>query len=274
MNLFIGGQILDRGVTIRNLIGFYYGRNPQKYQQDTVLQHSRMYGARPQPDLAVTRLYAPRHIYQVMQKIHDFDAALREAFLTGEHERGVYFIQKDVNDKLIPCSPNRLLFSKLTSIRPGGRLLPSGFQTVFKSHGKKKLDELDQLMDRVYGKQYGKVVVVDLVTAVHILDLAHANMEYDENEDYDDERKGQVAVLDISRCTLSIRITRVKSVLLLMLIVTLHECGKMGVYRTPLIHTKRRLSPGKRLKICLCSSCCGRTGSRRLGGETSHFGGL
>jgi hypothetical protein len=52
-NLFIGGQILDRGITIRNLIGFYYGRNPQRFQQDTVLQHSRMYGARPIDDLPV-----------------------------------------------------------------------------------------------------------------------------------------------------------------------------------------------------------------------------
>jgi len=51
MNIYIGGQILDRGITIANLIGFYYGRNPQKFQQDTVLQHSRMYGARPKEDL-------------------------------------------------------------------------------------------------------------------------------------------------------------------------------------------------------------------------------
>jgi hypothetical protein len=47
LNIFIGGQILDRGITIANLIGFYYGRDPQRFQQDTVLQHSRMYGFRP-----------------------------------------------------------------------------------------------------------------------------------------------------------------------------------------------------------------------------------
>ena len=35
-NMFIGGQILDRGITISNLIGFYYGRNPNRFQQDTV----------------------------------------------------------------------------------------------------------------------------------------------------------------------------------------------------------------------------------------------
>lgn len=30
LNIFIGGQILDRGITIANLIGFYYGRSPKK----------------------------------------------------------------------------------------------------------------------------------------------------------------------------------------------------------------------------------------------------
>src|SRR5208337_1728035 len=72
-NMFIGGQILDRGITISNLIGFYYGRNPNRFQQDTVLQHSRMYGARSSADLAVTRFYAPQHVYQVMKRIHEFD---------------------------------------------------------------------------------------------------------------------------------------------------------------------------------------------------------
>lgn len=31
LNIFIGGQILDRGITVRNLIGFFYGRRPQVY---------------------------------------------------------------------------------------------------------------------------------------------------------------------------------------------------------------------------------------------------
>ena len=54
-NVFIGGNILDRGITIPNLIAFYYGRNPRTMQADTVLQHSRMYGNRDRRDLAVTR---------------------------------------------------------------------------------------------------------------------------------------------------------------------------------------------------------------------------
>src|SRR5438067_11308184 len=142
--MFIGGQILGRCITISNLIVFYYGRNPTPFQQDTVLQHSRMYGARPAADLAVTRFYAPQHVYQIMKRIHEFDAALREAFESGAHEGGVYFIRKDPSSRLVPCSPNKLLFSDVVSIRPGRRLVLSGFQTVSKSAGSKKLKDLDE----------------------------------------------------------------------------------------------------------------------------------
>lgn len=55
VNIFIGGSILDRGITISNMLCFFYGRNPKKFQQDTVLQHARMYGARDKKDMAVTR---------------------------------------------------------------------------------------------------------------------------------------------------------------------------------------------------------------------------
>ena len=43
-SIFVGGQVLDRGITIPNMVGFYYGRNPKTMQQDTVMQHSRMFG--------------------------------------------------------------------------------------------------------------------------------------------------------------------------------------------------------------------------------------
>ncbi|MBI2023420.1 hypothetical protein HYT01_02555 [Candidatus Giovannonibacteria bacterium] len=143
LNIFIGGQILDRGITIKNMIGFYYGRNPKKFQQDTVLQHSRMYGARSKEDLAVTRFYTTRGIYEIMRRIHEFDNALREAFLNGSHERGVYFIRKDANDKLVPCSPNKIMLSSITTLKSYKRLLPIGFQTGFKSNIKKYIEELD-----------------------------------------------------------------------------------------------------------------------------------
>jgi hypothetical protein len=192
-NIFIGGQILDRGITINNLIGFYYGRNPNRFQQDTVLQHSRMYGARSTADLSVTRFYAPQHVYQVMKRIHEFDAALREAFESGAHDGGVYFIQKDSSSRLIPCSPNKLLFSDVVSIRPGRRLVLSGFQTVYKSHGAKTLEALDARIEKIVGAAK-EPVLVDVAEAVALLELAYANLEFD--DDTDDDRKAHIAAVE------------------------------------------------------------------------------
>jgi hypothetical protein len=129
LNIFIGGNILDRGITIDNVIGFYYGRNPKKSQQDTVLQHARMYGARAPADLAVTRFYTTADIYDRMERIHEFDSALRAAFEKGAQDNGVVFLQRDAANQISPCSPNKILLSRPTTLRPGGKLVPSGFAT-------------------------------------------------------------------------------------------------------------------------------------------------
>lgn len=192
-NMFIGGQILDRGITISNLIGFYYGRNPNRFQQDTVLQHSRMYGARSTADLAVTRFYAPQHVYQVMKRIHEFDAALREAFESGAHDGGVYFIQKDPSNRLVPCSPNKLLFSDVVSIRPGRRLVLSGFQTVYKSKGVKNLKDLDARIESVIAGAQNPVLV-DVAEGNELLKLAYENLEFDDATE--DDREAHIAALE------------------------------------------------------------------------------
>jgi hypothetical protein len=126
LNIFIGGQILDRGLTVANVIGFYYGRAPQRFQQDTVLQHCRMYGARPMADLGVTRFYTSDRIYSVLSRIHQFDQALRDAFLQGGQDAGVVFITQDAAG-IVPCSPNKLALTTLQTMRAGGRSLPIGF---------------------------------------------------------------------------------------------------------------------------------------------------
>jgi Z1 domain-containing protein len=194
LNLFIGGQILDRGITITNLIGFYYGRNPKRFQQDTVLQHSRMYGSRPQEDLPVTRFYAPPHVYQIMRNIHEFDAALREAFLSGSHDQGVYFIQRDAADRLVPCSPNKLLFSKLTTIRPGRRVVLRDFQTVAKTVGRKLLQDLDRRIETLCGGAVGKTVQIGTYAAVSIVSLCYQLLEFDDPDD--EQGKAQTAILE------------------------------------------------------------------------------
>ncbi len=145
-NIFIGGNILDRGITIPNLISFYYGRNPRRMQADTVLQHSRMYGARDREDLAVTRFYTSRDVYERLEVIEDFERALRHAFETGAHDRGVAFIQTDAARRVVPCAPSKVLMSDVISINAGGRLLPIGFKTHAMSYIRKHVRKIDDLV--------------------------------------------------------------------------------------------------------------------------------
>ena len=132
LNIFIGGQILDRGITIANLIGFYYGRDPKKFQQDTVLQHSRMYGFRPVEDRAVTRFYTAIHIHRAMNRMHEADSALRERIANQGDDQTVNFIELD-GENIIPCSPAKTLASNITTLREHRHILPVGFQTDFKT---------------------------------------------------------------------------------------------------------------------------------------------
>lgn len=168
LNIFIGGQILDRGITIANLIGFYYGRNPRRFQQDTVLQHSRMYGFRPKEDLAVTRFYTTKEIYNVMMKIHEFDAGLRKAFEQGGQDQGVVFIQQDLRNEIIPCSPNKLLLSKTTTLRPYKRMLPVGFQTGYKTYISQIVEKIDRAIGES-GKKDGVAFLIRLDNAKKII---------------------------------------------------------------------------------------------------------
>ena len=195
LNIFIGGQILDRGITIKNMIGFYYGRNPKKFQQDTVLQHSRMYGARSREDLAVTRLYTTRSIYEIMKQIHEFDNALREAFLNGSHDKGVYFIRKDENNKLVPCSPNKIMFSDITTLKPYKRLLPIGFQTDFKTKIKKEIEELDNEIFSFKKEQGHDYSIISIEQALSILDKIDKTFLFEE-EGYKRDIKSHKASLE------------------------------------------------------------------------------
>ena len=146
LNMFIGGQILDRGITISNLIGFYYGRRPQKMQQDTVLQHSRMFGYRSKMDLAVTRLYTTTDLYDRMSKINEFDSKLREDFEKGQLDKGVIFISRDEKGTIIPCSPKKIRISNTHVLKPGKTTTIIGFQTRCKTSIKKDIENIDKIL--------------------------------------------------------------------------------------------------------------------------------
>ena len=108
-----------------------------------------MYGARPIEDLAVTRFYTTAQIYQVMKNIHEFDSALRAEFESGGQDAGVVFIRKDEKSQIIPCSPNKIVLSSITTLRPHKRMLPVGFQTGYKTHIYKKIQDINLLVAQV-----------------------------------------------------------------------------------------------------------------------------
>jgi hypothetical protein len=183
-NIFIGGQILDRGITVPNLIGFYYGRSPKRMQQDTVLQHARMYGSRPRADLAVTRFYTTGHNFVALRRIHEFDSALRYAFETGAHDRGVAFIHRDAASRIVPCAPNKILASNIVSMRPGGGYLPFGFQTRAMSTIRPVVTKIDSLMPSA-ATGTKKPQKVSLETVIAILDLIEQTLEFDSGYSFD-----------------------------------------------------------------------------------------
>ncbi|RAZ42107.1 hypothetical protein DP176_05910 [Polynucleobacter paneuropaeus] len=183
LNIFIGGQILDRGVTITNLIGFYYGRRPKIYQQDTVLQHSRMYGFRPKNDLAVTRFYTEPGIYQAMKAMHECDSALRTSFENSDGDQSVVFIGKDESGLIRACSPNKILISEVTTLRPYRRILPIGFQTDYPTYLKPVVASIDNLVDDL-GSTDGEPFLIDSDIAINILRKVQKTLKCEVEEGY------------------------------------------------------------------------------------------
>lgn len=151
-SIFVGGQVLDRGVTIPNMVGFYYGRNPKIMQQDTVLQHSRMFGYRKHL-LPVTRFYTTERIYSNMEKITEIDIALREDIKSGKQGSGVYFITRKEQDSnfgngyIKPCSPDKIRVSDVVFLQGHKRLLPIGFSPVCKTKYDKVTKNIEKILD-------------------------------------------------------------------------------------------------------------------------------
>lgn len=181
--IFIGGQVLDRGITLANLIGFYYGRRPNRYQQDTVLQHSRMYGYR-RADLAVTRFYTSMLIRLAMFLMEEFDSSLRAAIEAGG-DQAVQFIRRTATGTIVPCSPNKILVATTRTLRPFRRLLPIGFQTGHRT-GKNAIgdviEELDARVEQLCGFNAQEPALVPLDTALDLLNRIEPTLHYNEDD--------------------------------------------------------------------------------------------
>ena len=150
ITIFIGGQVLDRGITIPNMINFFYGRDPGQMQQDTVLQHCRMFGYRTEVLLSVTRLFTTSKLFSRMQEITIRDNILRKRMRSNDTSSVIYL---EAGDKIRACSPQKVLASKIENILPEKRYLPVGFeiekQGGLKCHREilKHLTEMHAILD-------------------------------------------------------------------------------------------------------------------------------
>lgn len=146
-NIFIGGNILDRGITIKNMLCFFYGRNPGTAQQDTVIQHARMYGNRSKEDMAVMRLHTSERIYKILRKMNELDDMLRQWFVDGKdlEEPNAIFCGYDKN--FVPCAPSKIKASNPFSVSEHKFFVPSGQFTQSNTKIKKIVEKIQNLIE-------------------------------------------------------------------------------------------------------------------------------
>lgn len=184
-SIFVGGQVLDRGITIPNMVGFYYVRNPITMQQDTVMQHSRMFGYRDKELLAITRFYTTRKIYESMVKITEIDVALRDDFENGRFEDGVYFIERKgdtpTTAKIVPCSPSKISVSNVVYLKPSSRILPIGFLPKAKAISDNVVRKVNQIIDDIMRRGYKNAELIDIHIAEKLIEEVFSCLSMDED---------------------------------------------------------------------------------------------
>ena len=196
-NIFIGGNILDRGVTIKNMLCFFYGRDPKNFQQDTVLQHARMYGARSMEDMEVMRLHTTPLIYKILVRMNELDEQLRQWFIEGKDklEPNAVFVGYDKNIK--PCSSTKIKVSNALMLKPQKRILPVGFWTGGKTATKKAMEQIEKLITTStnYNKQDADgLFEIEKETVIEIIKLIETTYVYDDKF-YNKDRKNDIKEL-------------------------------------------------------------------------------
>ena len=133
------------------MLAFLYGRDAKKKQQDTVLQHARMYGNRTKEDMAVTRFYTTKSVYEVLVKINELDNQLRDWFedsVTRGTDPSAIFVGYDSAKGIRPCAANKLTISDTLTIKPGKRILPIGFQTLSNTEIKGTIKKIEDILNK------------------------------------------------------------------------------------------------------------------------------
>lgn len=183
-NIFIGGSILDRGITIDNMLCFFYGRDPKNFQMDTVLQHARMYGARSKADMAVTRFFTTNGIYTTLKRIHKIDEDLRYRLsqMVGDEDIDSGFVTEFIGyDKHIkPCADSKIKLTNVTMITPLQRILPVGFQTGTKAAISKTIADIDSIVQSTKGFVKNGFFEMDVEIAKSIIKKIRSTYIYED----------------------------------------------------------------------------------------------
>jgi Z1 domain len=171
-NLFVGGNKLGRGVTIKNLLVSYYGRNPKKPQADTVLQHARMYGYR-RKDIGLLRLFLPQQLHNVFKAINNMEQSLRELIQTkpSEEFRGIY-----ISNGLKATRRNVLAPGSIGIYSAGSNYNPA--QILRDTSVKSKTDKIDAKLRAIKDKGYREVPISEIKQLIGFTAADENHSEY------------------------------------------------------------------------------------------------
>jgi hypothetical protein len=161
-NLFVGGNKLGRGVTIKNLLVSYYGRHPRTPQADTVLQHARMYGYR-RKDIGLLRLWLPPELHTVFSAINEMERSLRKLIAQSPDEefRGIYL-------------ENGLQATRRTVLAPGALGVYTGggtynpAQVLRDDDGARNTPKLDRLLADIGDQQYAELSIESIQQLIRL----------------------------------------------------------------------------------------------------------
>jgi hypothetical protein len=161
-NLFVGGNKLGRGVTIKNLLSSYYGRNPKSPQADTVLQHARMYGYR-RKDIGLLRLFLPPELHRVFKAINNMERGLREliARRPSEEFRGVY-----IGGRLNPTRRNILAPGSIGVYSGGSIYNPA--QVLRDDSIKSSTDGIDKKLAGINNNEYVEMSIAEMKALIEL----------------------------------------------------------------------------------------------------------
>lgn len=177
--VFIGGQYMDRGVTVPNLIAFFYGRSPKTFQQDTVLQHCRMFGFRQRPEVAVTRFYTTDKILSVLKEMHVNDTTLRERIEKfGVNDQMMRILQKGTAANIRFCSFDKIRASRVRIVDAETKVWPRGFKLCKPDELNKITLKTDDILEQHGLKHESKdPVEVSVDLAIELVKIISRNFE-------------------------------------------------------------------------------------------------